>query len=88
MAKKIKIKIKINKFYLPIPALPVGFIESLVKFSYKLVGKHIENEVGFKIEIEEINRIFAVLKNEDPFEIVNIDVDDGDDKVFVRIYTR
>mgnify|MGYP000636901127 CR=1 FL=1 len=93
MAKKLKIKIKVNNFYIPIPAIPLSLVSRILKFIYKHSLDHSRkmaglNKISNQICPDEIEHIINTLKNTEPFELVNVDVEDQDSKVFVKIYTK
>ncbi|MFP4661478.1 MAG: hypothetical protein ACLFPF_04735 [Halanaerobiales bacterium] len=85
MANRLKIKLKINNFYIPIPPLPLSFVSRVLKLALKYSGN---SRYEVKLNGEEIDRLIKALKEAEPFELVNIQADDQNEKVFIRIYTR
>lgn len=93
MAKRLKIKIKINNFYVPIPAIPLSLLSRILKFINRHSLDHSKrmtglNEISKEISQNEIGHIITTLKNTEPFELLNVNVKDQDKKVFVKIYTK
>jgi len=98
-AKKIKIRIKTEKFSIPIPALRFSTMKWITRMAFKYTpSKMRENWVNHsgdnhseflsKITPEDIEMILDELEHEEPFKIVDIDTfDENDEKVRVEIYT-
>ncbi len=87
MAKILMIKMKINKFFIPIPPIPLSLVSGLLKFSYKHSGNYLTDGLNNMCP-EEIDCLIKTLKNTEPFELVNINVNEQDSQVFIRIYTK
>ncbi|MFW6035849.1 MAG: hypothetical protein ACOCRZ_06300 [Halothermotrichaceae bacterium] len=87
MASKLKIKIKINRLYIPLPAVPLSLAAWFIKFA----AKHSTNEekdIDIKLQPEEINQLVDTLKSTEPFELADIDVEDKGKRIRIKIYTR
>ncbi len=88
MARKLKIKMKINKFFIPIPSIPLSLVSGILKFSYKHSVDHLSSGITNNMYPNEIDRLINSLRNTEPFELVNINVNEKGSKVFIRIYTK
>ncbi|MTI59327.1 MAG: hypothetical protein FH762_04925 [Firmicutes bacterium] len=88
MAEKLKVKLKINRYYIPFPAIPLGLIGSSLRFINKHFAHHLSKGGSQRVNPQEIDRLIAVLKNEEPFELVHVETEDQDEHVFIRIYTK
>ncbi|MFP4016546.1 MAG: hypothetical protein ACLFUI_05895 [Halanaerobiales bacterium] len=85
MANRLKIKLKINNFYIPIPPVPLSFISGILKLALKY-SRNSQDDIN--LNGEEIDRLISTLRDTEPFELVNIQADDQDEKVYIRIYTK
>lgn len=88
MAKKLKIKMKINKFFIPIPSIPLSLVSGILKLSLKHSANYLSDGNTTNMCPNDIDRLINSLRNTEPFELVNINVNEKDSKVFIRIYTK
>lgn len=85
-AKKIKIYIKTGAFILPLPAISLNFVSRIIYIALKHTNKH--SEPNQSLSRKDILRILEVLKQHEPFEMVDIEAyDDKNRKVVVKIHT-
>ncbi|BDZ71784.1 hypothetical protein [Methanobacterium petrolearium] len=98
--KKLKIRVKTDRFSIPIPALPI----SLYRWISKLTLKYHPSKVGTRssksdendamrilldsLTNQDIDHVFDQLECTEPFKMVDVQVDDEKKgKVKVEIYT-
>lgn len=95
-AKKLKIYVKTDSFSFPIPALRFWILRRLSKFiikccqSKRISGRMPQSSEYILKEItaEDIDQIIDKLEQEGPFEMVNVETyDENERKVVVKIYT-
>jgi hypothetical protein len=92
-ASKLKIYVKTEKFSFPIPALRLGFIGWAFKIArrFAFTGHKGTNEVANKIlsqlSSDDIDSFIEELASHEPFELADVETEDKDGKVLVKIYT-
>ncbi len=97
-AKKLKIRVKTDKFSIPLPALRIStyrwiskqilkYYPSKAKKGSSQPGEHLETFMS-NITHQDIDLIFDQLERTEPFKMVDIEADDEKEgKVMVEIYT-
>jgi len=88
MARKLKIKLEINNFFIPIPSIPLTLVSGILKLSVKHSANFLSDGNTINICPNDIDRLINLLRNTEPFELVNININEKDSKVFIRIYTK
>lgn len=98
-AKKLKIRVKTDKFSIPLPALRISTYKWISKQILKYYpskggtgspksGKEFMGTFFNNITSQEIDYIFDHLESTEPFKMVDIEADDEKEgKVIVEIYT-
>lgn len=97
-ARKLKIYIKTGKFSFPIPALRFSTLKWLSKMiikccQSKMIAQRLPQSSEYEnilknITCKDIDQIIDQLKQEEPFEMVDIETyDENEEKVVVKIYT-
>lgn len=97
-AKKLKIRVKTDKFSIPIPALRIStykwiskqilkYYPSKARSGSSQTGEYMETFFS-NITHQDLDLIFDQLERTEPFKMVDIEADDEKDgRVMVEIYT-
>ena len=100
-AQKLKIHIKTEKFSFPIPALRFSTLKWISKIMIRYCPHQMKenwlpssdchgtwNAIMKNITSKDITHIIEQLKQEEPFEMIDIETyDENEEKVIVKIYT-
>lgn len=83
-AKRIKIYIKINNFFIPIPSMRMRTIKHILRFAFRYTDKA---EIDARLLNTYMDEIFLVLSDMEPFEIVHVEAEDKGKRIKVIIKT-
>lgn len=86
--KKLKDKSKNKYFFIPIPSLRFSFVRKIIKFSLKHSRHHLPEEIRDVFTLQDIDTIINTLRELEPFELINVNINNSDTRVKIRIYTR